>query len=169
MRKLALYGGQKVRKKPMPKRNAFGPKEKNLLMQAINYYYSKKEDPPYNGIFEKKLCNRFSKYMGGGFTLAVSSGTASLYIAIQSLGLKKGSEVIVSPFFDAGPLSALIFMGLNPVIVDAKKNSLNTDLEQIKKKISKKTSAIILVHTGGDPLEIRKIAQYMNKKKNKNN
>ncbi len=165
MRKLAIYGGQKVRKKPMPKRNAFGPKEKNLLMQAINYYYSKKEDPPYNGIFEKKLCNRFSKYMGGGFTLAVSSGTASLYIAIQSLGLKKGSEVIVSPFFDAGPLSALIFMGLNPVIVDAKKNSLNTDLEQIKKKISKKTSAIILVHTGGDPLEIRKIAQYMNKKK----
>ena len=102
--------------------------------------------------------------MGGGFTLAVSSGTASLYIAIQALELKKGSEVIVSPFFDAGPLSALIFMGLKPIIVDAKKNSFNTDLEQIKKKITNKTSAAILAHTAGDPLEIKKIVKYMNKK-----
>lgn len=165
MSKLAIFGGNKTRKKPMPKRNAFGSNEKKRLLETINYYYSKKEDPPYNGVYEKKLCKKFSKFMGGGFTLAVSSGTASLYIAIQSLELKKGSEVIVSPFFDAGPLSALIFMGLKPVIVDAKKNSLNTDLEQIKKKITKKTSAIILVHTAGDPLEIKKIIKFTNKKK----
>jgi len=78
---LGLHGGNPVRKNPMPARNAFGDNEIRSLMLAIEYYKSKNEDPPYQGYFEEKFCNKFNEYMGGGYSDAVSSGTSAVYVA----------------------------------------------------------------------------------------
>ena len=102
-----------------PARSSLGPNEIKLINNVINYYKKIGSDPGYEGIFEKKLCTQFSKMMGGGYADACSSGTAAAFIAISALNLKKGSEVLISPVTDSGPLNALILLGLKPKLIDS--------------------------------------------------
>ena len=92
-----------------PPRNALGKNEIKAISKVIEFYKKKKVDPGYQGYFENSLCKRFSTMMGGGFTDACSSGTAATFIAISALNLKKGSEVLISPVTDSGPLNALYY------------------------------------------------------------
>ena len=101
-----------------PPRKALGSNEIKSINQVIRYYKKKGIDPGYQGYFEHKLCKKFSLMMGGGYTDACSSGTAAAYIAISALNLKKGSEVLISPVTDSGPLNALILLGLKPRSID---------------------------------------------------
>ena len=75
----------KYEKKLYPYRNAFGKSEINYLKKVVNYYKSKKIDPPYQGHFEKKLSGEFSKYMHGGYSLPVSSGTSAALLQYNLL------------------------------------------------------------------------------------
>lgn len=140
-----------------PPRNALGIDEKKSINHVIKYYKKKKVDPGYQGYFEKKLCKKFSLMMGGGFTDACSSGTAATFIAISALNLKRGSEVLISPVTDSGPLNALILLGLKPKLIDSSPNSYNVSATQFLKRISKKTKAAIIMHIGGETSDIYKI------------
>ena len=162
--KLAIFGGKKTRSTPMPFRQAFGKNEQKNLYETIQYYRKKRIDPKYKGKFENQLCRKFSSYMGGGMSVAVSTGTGSIFIALNSLSLPRGSEVIISPFFEPGPLSCLIFLGLKPVVADTKPGYFNTNIEEIKKKITKNTSCVILVHSAGEALDVIKITKELKKK-----
>ena len=77
--------------------------------------------------------------------------------------MPKNSEVIVSPVTDSGSLFAIIESGLKPVVVDSMKDSFNTSWDYIKKGITKKTSALFLVHCSGNPLEMFKIKKEAKK------
>ena len=79
---------------------------------------------------------KFSLMMGGGYTDACSSGTAAAYIAISALNLK-GSEVLISPVTDSGPLNALILLGLKPRLIDSYPNSYNVSLKQFLNRSQK--------------------------------
>ena len=94
--------------------------------------------------------------MNGGFTLPVATGTSAAFVAIQSLLLKQNSEILVSPVNDSGPINSIIFLNLKPVLIDSKINSYNVDLESLKKKITKKTKAVLLAHIGGRGFRNRK-------------
>jgi perosamine synthetase len=148
-----------------PPRNALGPEEKNSISQVIKYYQKKKQDPGYEGIFEKKLCNKFSRMMGGGYADACSSGTAAAFIAISALNLKKGSEVLISPVTDSGPLNALILLGLKPKLIDSSPNSYNVSLKQFLVRVSKKTKAAVIMHIGGETSQIHEICIEAKKRK----
>jgi perosamine synthetase len=148
-----------------PPRNALGPEEKNSISQVIKYYQKKKQDPGYEGIFEKKLCNKFSRMMGGGYADACSSGTAAAFIAISALNLKKGSEVLISPVTDSGPLNALILLGLKPKLIDSSPNSYNVSLKQFLGRVSKKTKAAVIMHIGGETSQIYEICMEAKKRK----
>ena len=76
--KLAKNGAEPVRKDPMPFREAFGKAEEESLLDAVKHYRESKIDPPYEGSYEKKFCDKFVEFMGGGHADAVASGTASL-------------------------------------------------------------------------------------------
>ena len=147
-----------------PNRQAFGKEEISLVRSVINYYSKKKIDPPYQGIFEKKLSLRFSKFMHGGFALPVATGTSAALIALQALMLKEKSEILISAVNDSGPINSLIFLNLRPKIIDSKKNSYNIDLNSLKKKITKKTRAVLITHIAGQSLEISKIKNFLKKK-----
>ena len=82
----------------MPFREAFGGEEIKSVKKVISYYRKKNADPPYRGKFEKDFTSSFAKYMGGGYSCAVATGTASVYVALQALKLKPKSEVLISPF-----------------------------------------------------------------------
>ena len=165
--KLAIFGGTKIRKTKMPSRFAFGKNEEAYLNKAIKYYRKKGEDPPYQGKFEKIFCNKFNTFMGKkGYSDAVSSGCAAIYVSLASLNLPKNSEILLSAVTCSSDLSVIILQGFKPILVDSAKNSYNVNLDQIKKKITKKTRAAILTHAAGEPIqEIDKIAKYLKKKK----
>ena len=147
-----------------PPRYALGPNEKNSINQVIKHYTKKKVDPGYEGVFEKKLCNKFVKMMGGGYADACSSGTAAAFIAISALNLKRGSEVLISPVTDSGPLNALILLGLKPKLIDSSPNSYNVSLKEFSNRVSKKTKAAIIIHIGGEASQIHKICIEAKKK-----
>jgi perosamine synthetase len=164
--RLAIMGGKKVRKSLMPSRFAFGSSENSELKKMMKYYKSKNEDPKYSGLWEDKFCNLFSKFLGGGFTDAVATGTGAIFIAMKALELPKNSEVIICPVTCSGNLSCITEQGHKPILVDSEKNSYNVSLKKIKEKFTKKIKLIQLTHAAGEPVkDIKQIAQFARKNK----
>lgn len=143
-----------TRTAPMPIREAFGDTEYAALLAAADYYRNRKEDPGYQGKFEREFCDAFTTFMGGGYADAVATGTASVYIALAALNLPKGSEVIISPVTDSGPLNSIILLGLRPVLADSYPGSYNIGPEQFAAKITPRTSCLLAVHAAGEPLDM---------------
>lgn len=111
--------------------------------------------------FERSI----SDYCGSKYAVAVNSGTSALDIAIQSLSLPKGSEVITTPFTFAATSNSLLYNNLVPVYADISKDTRNIDPTDIGKKINEKTKAILFVDYAGHPCditEIRKICDEHN-------
>ena len=164
--KLAIHGGKKTRSYKMPSRFSFGPKENLEIKKMIAYYKSKGEDPKYSGLWEKKFCSEFSKFMGGGYSDAVATGTGAIYVAMKALEIPKKSDVIMSPVTCSGNFSCITEQRLNPILVDSEIGSYNTSLKKIKERITKKTKLIQLTHVGGEPVkDIEAIAQFAKKNK----
>jgi len=116
------------------------------------------------GAFVKKFENQFSKYISKKFGIATSNGTAALEIALKSLNLKRGAEVIVPSFSIISSVLCVVKLGLKPVLVDADLNNWNMDVDQVVKKINKKTKAIIITHIYGLPVDCKKILKMARKK-----
>ncbi|MDO8871795.1 MAG: UDP-4-amino-4,6-dideoxy-N-acetyl-beta-L-altrosamine transaminase [Methanoregula sp.] len=103
--------------------------------------------------FERSICN----YCGCQHAIAVNSGTSALDIAIQSLELPKGTEVVTTPFTFAATSNALLYNGLVPIYADISKDTRNIDPKDIRKKITNKTGAILFVDFAGQPCDITEI------------
>ena len=110
--------------------------------------------------FEKNICNHTkSKYC-----LAVSSGTAAIKISLLALGVRAGDEVITQAFNFIATAEAINDIGAKTVICKID-DTLNMDPEDLKKKITKKTKAIIPVHMLGVSAEMEQILKIAKKKK----
>ncbi len=111
--------------------------------------------------FETAIC----KATGAKYSVAVSNGTAALHAACFAAGLGEGDEVITSPMTFAASANCVLYMGATPVFADIDKNTYNISPDEIRKKITNKTKAIIPVHFTGQPCrmdEILAIAQEYN-------
>ena len=137
---LAIYGGDPVRKTPMPPRLALGEDERRMVIEVLDHYAERKVDPGYQGTFEKIYTDAFVDMMGGGYADAVATGTSALYVAVAALDLPKGSEVLVSPITDPGTLAAIVLNGLKPRLMDSKPDSYNVGPEQLAQRITKNVS-----------------------------
>ena len=98
------------------------------------------------------------------YSLAVSSGTAALRVALASLNLKDGDEVITQSFTFVATVEAIIESRCKPIIADID-YTLNMSSESLIKKITKKTKAIIVVHMLGVPTNMNKIMKIAKKYK----
>lgn len=164
--KLALYGGSKLRKLPMPPRKLFGQAELKAVQGLFYYYWKKGVDFGYQGKYEKMYNKAFVEYMGGrGFSDAVSSGTAALYVAIAVLNLKPLSHIMVSPVTDPGTLNAIILNQLIPVVADSMPGSFNMGSDEFYARLSNKIRAAVIVHIGGKAAPVDKICNIARKKK----
>ncbi len=155
--RLAINGGSPVRDRPMPARLAFGPDERAMIDAALDHYAELGLDPGYQGYFEKRYCDAFADLMGGGHADAVATGTAAIFVALAALELPKGSEVLVSPITDPGSLSAIILNGLVPKLTDSAPGSYNATSEQFVPRFDENTSAVLAVHSVGEPTDIDEI------------
>ena len=116
------------------------------------------------GKFVKEFENKFSKFTKIKHCLAVSSGTTALQLALKTLDIKNGDEVIVPNLTFASPINAVIHSGAKPVFVDVKENTYCINESLIKRKITNKTKAIIVVHLYGHPCDMKKILKIVKKK-----
>ena len=116
------------------------------------------------GSYVKKFEKDFSNYNKRVYGVAVSSGTAALEIALKSLNLKKGDEVIIPTFSIISTALCVIKLGLKAVLVDSDLASWNMDPNEVIKKISKKTKAIIITHIYGFPMNMRNVLRVAKKK-----
>jgi dTDP-4-amino-4,6-dideoxygalactose transaminase len=156
---LAVYGGDPVRRSPMPPRLALGEDERRMVIEVLDHYAERKVDPGYQGTFEKVYTDAFVDMMGGGYADAVATGTSALYVSVAALDLPKGSEVLVSPITDPGTLAAIVLNGLRPRLMDSRPDCYNVGPEQLAQRITKNVSAAIIVHAAGYASEIDKIVE----------
>jgi dTDP-4-amino-4,6-dideoxygalactose transaminase len=103
------------------------------------------------------LEEEIAKYLGVKFAVGVASGTDALVLALIALGIKKGDEVITTPFTFIATAEAICRSGAKPVFCDIDYSTYNIDPDKIEAKITKNTKAIIPVHLYGLPCEMHKI------------
>jgi perosamine synthetase len=96
----------------------------------------------------------FAKYCGVKHGVAVSSGTAALHIALASLGIKTGDEVITTPLSCVATTNPIIYLNAKPVFMDTEPITLNMNTALIGKKVTPKTKAILPVHLFGHPVDL---------------
>ena len=162
--KLAINGGQKLRRTPLPYRRLFDEDELNQIISVFKNSYKEKQDFGYQGKYEKLYTEKFCEFQGGGYADGVSSGTAGIYIALNALGLKKGSDVIISPVTDPGGVSPVVLSGMNPVVADSDVDSFNVGPDQFEAALTSDTNAAIITHLGGNPVDIDPILEIASDK-----
>ncbi len=117
------------------------------------------------GKFIKEFEDKFSEYIGVKYATAVSNGTTALHLALETLGITIGDEVIVPTFTYIASVSSILYCGATPVFADSLESTWQVDPEDVKKKITPKTKAIMVVHLYGQMCDmdaIMKIADEHN-------
>src|SRR3989338_11463137 len=102
--------------------------------------------------FEKELSN----YIGTSGGIATSTGTLALHLALMSLDVKENDEIIAPSYVCRSVLNAILYCGAKPVLCDVDKEDYNISFEDAKRKLTKRTKAIIVSHMFGCPAEIDK-------------
>lgn len=141
---------------PGPGSFLIGEEEERELLEVMRsghlYRYGDPDDPN----FKRKVMTleeEFAQSIGVRHALAVNSGTAALWISMLSQGIGEGDEVIVPAYTYVATYTAVLFAGATPVLAEVDE-TLNLDPEDVKRRITPKTKAIVPVHMLGNPARI---------------
>ncbi len=146
---------------PGPGAYLISDEEKKALMEVIEtgylFRYGDKSDPKFLAKVWQ-LEKEVSKYLGIPYTVAVNSGTMALWIALGAIGIGPGDEVIVPGYTFIASITSIIYARAVPVLTEIDR-SLTLDPEDVKKKITPRTKAIMLVHMLGNPGRVDEIKE----------
>jgi perosamine synthetase len=101
--------------------------------------------------------NILQSYINAKHVIAVNSGTSALHASLLSIGVKQGDEVILPSFTFVATANSVLAAGAKPIFADISKQDYTIDIQDMKKKINKKTKAIIPVHLYGHPSNMNEI------------
>ena len=132
--------------------------EKKYLNQCIDSGWISSGGP-----FVQKFEKSVAEVVGKKYAVAVSNGTAALDIAISALNIGPGDEVILPAHTIISCISQIVRSGAKPVLIDSCFSTWNMDCSLIEKKITKKTKAIMVVHTYGLPVDMDKVIDLAKK------
>src|SRR5574344_132636 len=116
-----------------------------------------------NGPAVKQFQEDLQNYLGVKHVIPCGNGTDALQVAIMSLGLQPGDEVITSPFTFIATVEVVGLLGITPVFVDVNPNTFNTDVSKIEAAITPRTKAIVPVHLFGQTADMESLMQIANK------
>jgi perosamine synthetase len=114
------------------------------------------------GSFIDRFENEFKQIFGKKHVFAVSNGTTAIHLAYLGLDIKAGDEIIVPGFCFLAAANIALLVGAKPVFVEVDKDTWCMDVEDMKKKITAKTKAIVLVHTYGNICAMDEIMSIAN-------
>jgi dTDP-4-amino-4,6-dideoxygalactose transaminase len=125
---------------------------KKEVLQAIEQVC---DDTAFSGgKYVEDFEQQFSKYCNTSYSVGVNNGTSALHLAMISLGIGKGDEVIIPANTFIATAWGVSYSGATPVFVDCKPDTWQIDASQIESKITARTRAIIGVHLYGQPFDI---------------
>ncbi|MEM1515795.1 MAG: DegT/DnrJ/EryC1/StrS family aminotransferase, partial [Candidatus Bathyarchaeia archaeon] len=145
-----------LRKIPIAEPVLTGNEEKYVVECVKTGWISSK------GKFVDQFEEKFASYIGVNHSIAVSSGTAALHLALAALNIQPGDEIIMPTFTMIACANVAKYLGAKPVLVDSEISTWNIDPEKIEEKITGKTKVIMIVHIYGHPVNmdpIKKIAE----------
>jgi dTDP-4-amino-4,6-dideoxygalactose transaminase len=102
----------------------------------------------------ERFTHEFAEYVGGRFAVPVSSATAGLHVALLALGVGPADEVVTTPMTFVATLNTIVHCGAVPVLADIDASTLNVQVEEIEKRLTPKTKAIVPVHYVGQPADL---------------
>ena len=123
--------------------------EKKYVMECLDSTWISSK-----GKFIIQFEESFSEYLGIKYSAAVSNGTVALHAALLALGIGKGDEVIVPTFTYIASVNSIRYTDAVPVFVDSIKDTWQMNPEDVKKKITSKTKAVMAVHLYGNTCEM---------------
>src|SRR5437762_4468726 len=154
---LAVNGGQPVRETLLPYgRQAIDDDDIQAVVETL------RSDWLTTGPKVEEFEEAFAAWVGAKHAISFSSGTAALHGAAFAAGLGRGDEAITSPLTFAATANCVLYQEATPVFADVTADTLNLDPDEVEKKISRHTRAILPVDYAGHPASltpIRDIAQ----------
>ena len=106
------------------------------------------------GDYLSQFEGEFAQYSDCAHGVAVNSGTTALHLALVSLNIKAGDEVLVSTLTNMATIFAILYIGAKPVPIDIEPDTLNLDPQLLARHITVKTRAIVVVHLFGHPVDM---------------
>ena len=152
---------------PGPGMDLIDNKEKKEVLDVLTDGWIFRYGDFANPAFKAKVWNleqEFKKYMDAKYSLAVTSGTVALLTSLSALGIGPGDEVIVPAYTFIATVSSVVYARAIPILTEIN-DTLNIDPDDIEKKITRRTKAIIPVHMLGNPAEMDKIIKIARKHK----
>src|SRR5262245_20048513 len=107
----------------------------------------------------ERFASEFADYVGGRFAVPVSSATAGLHVALLALGVGPGDEVITTPMTFVATLNVIVHCGARPVLADIDAATRNIRVEEIERRLTARTKAILPVHFVGQPADLDPILE----------
>ena len=154
MEKLAIHGGDPVRKnKIFYGKQWIDEKDIEAVTEVLRGDYV--TCGPYVNAIEKKL----EDYTGAKHAVVVTNGTTALHCACMAAGIKPGDEVITTPITFAASANCVLYCGGTPVFADINPETYNIDPEDIRRKITPKTKAVIAVDFTGQAVQHKEIRE----------
>jgi UDP-2-acetamido-2-deoxy-ribo-hexuluronate aminotransferase len=118
-----------------------------------------------NGPIVKEFETNLKDFLGTKNVIPCANGTDALQVALMSLGLDKGDEVITTNFSFASTIEVILLLGLKPILVDIDSKTFNIDPAMIKNRITSRTKAIIPVHLYGQSCRMNEIMEIAKENK----
>lgn len=149
MARLALLGGEPVRRKPFPRWPIFDEREIKALLSVLESGFW-----GVGGLRKREFEERFAAYQHARYGVAVTSGTAALEISLRALGIGCGDEVIVPAYTFMATAIAVLYVNAVPIFADIDPETYTIDPKSVEEVISDRTKAILPVHIGGRPADM---------------
>ena len=109
------------------------------------------------GKYVRQFEELFRNYVGSPQALAVSNGTVALHLALVTLGIGPGDEVIVPDLTFIAPVNAVLYVGATPVLVDIDQHTMTMNMDAAEQAVTSSTRAIIPVHLYGHPADMGRV------------
>ena len=150
MAKLALKGGSPVRNHPFPSWPQGGEEERRWLDKVLSdhrwFAGLQGDDPESLGML---FGERFARLHGAGYVLPVANGSVAIEIALKAIGILPGDEVIVPPYTFISTATSVLMVGAIPVFADIDPLSYCLGPQEVERRITSRTRAVMPVHLGG--------------------
>jgi dTDP-4-amino-4,6-dideoxygalactose transaminase len=143
---------------PIPlARPDLGPREEELLLEVV------RSGSLSLGPKLEQFEHDFGEWLGGGYAVAVSSGTAALHLGARAMGWSKGDEVLTTPLSFVATANSILYEGAKPVFCDIDPVTFNVDPEAVEGAVTDATAGLLPVHIFGYPAPLPALSEIASK------
>lgn len=165
MKKLALFGGKKIREKSYPVHPVITDAEKNAVLEVLesgnlSTFIASSGEHFLGGKKIREFEKKFAEYIGTNYAVAFNSATSALHAAIVAVGVNPGEEVVVPPYTFTSTATSSLMHNAIPIFSDVKRDIFCLDPTKLETVLSPLTRAIVPVHLFGHPCDMDEILKF---------